>query len=62
MVIDDDLVLIEEYDPLSLTLGCDLDLYCIVIIQLIWLSIRLLSHGVIMVIYELQVIMLVLMM
>ena len=41
--------LIEEYDPLSLTLGSDLDLCCMVIIQLSWLFIRLLSYVVIMI-------------
>ena len=39
MVIVDGLVYIEEYDPSSLTLDSDFDLYYIVIIQLllIWL-------------------------
>ena len=46
MLIVDGLVLIEEHDPQSLTLGCDLNLYCIVIFQLTWLLIRLLSYGV----------------
>ena len=41
--------LIEEYDPPSLTLGSDLDLCCLVIIQLSWLLIRLPSYGAIMI-------------
>ena len=48
MIIIDGSVKIEEHDPQPLTLGCDLDLYCIVIIQLTWLLIGLLSYGVIM--------------
>lgn len=49
MVIVDGLVSIEEYGPLSITLGSDLDIYCIVIIQLTGLLIRLQSHGAIMI-------------
>ena len=40
--------LVEEYDPLSLTLGSDLDLCCIVIIQVSWLLIRLQYYGAMM--------------
>ena len=40
---------IEEHDPLSLTLGRDLDLCCMLIIQLSFLLIRLLSYSDIMV-------------
>ena len=40
--------IIEEHDPQRLTLGCNLDLFCIVVIQLTWLFIILLFYGVFM--------------
>ena len=49
MAIVDGLVYIEEYDPLSLTIGSDFDLYCFMIIQLSCLLIWLLSYGSIMI-------------